>query len=539
MCMRTSIVTIIIATMVRDVLCVQTPLIVAVGGDAQSGVYSTDGKVWSAADSAAIDVTACCGTRSVSFSPLLGRFVAAVDNNPSNGLAYTDDGKTWIGLGNSTFSTGYNVIRVEQLGLFVAVGALSGTGYVATSADGISSYSATSTSPTTFVVISFNGIRFFASDDISGIYATSSASSFTFTLVASVYKCRTMCWFNTTHGFCSSDSGSGAYTQDGGTTWNQVLVSVGTTSVGGTCFIDGNDAYVSGANGITKSSDFFASWSSLFSIATNGVNALLHSQSLNLYLFGGESTLQLLQYSTGNISGPWQASNGSAPTLWIISMAEATNVIQSDTTISGSTTLTSGLLQIQGNFIVNDTTTVLSSSQVRVSGVTSILRNTFIFNDGASFQTGQLSLNSAASLQLILSASSAQVLNTTGSVTVVVFSYTSTPSGTFGSVNASWPIITGRATTTTTTTCSLTSTPQYGSSTMTVTVSLSQSCQQGTTSPGGGGLSAGAIAGIVVGAVCGGVLIALLVVLVYRHALKKREERFHTEILQRETGHAL
>jgi hypothetical protein len=64
----------------------------------------------------------CCGSLSVAYSVLSGRFVA-VSSNANNTLAYSDDGKNWVGLGKSVFSgAGLYVLRVDELGLFVASG---------------------------------------------------------------------------------------------------------------------------------------------------------------------------------------------------------------------------------------------------------------------------------------------------------------------------------------------------------------------------------------------------------------------------------
>jgi hypothetical protein len=88
--------------------------VVAVGGDKPAAGYTSTGTGWSnAANSSALDSTVCCGGKAVAYSVLHGRFVAVSDNGV-NTIAYSDDGRTWVGLGTSVFG-GFQAAQLREL----------------------------------------------------------------------------------------------------------------------------------------------------------------------------------------------------------------------------------------------------------------------------------------------------------------------------------------------------------------------------------------------------------------------------------------
>ncbi len=124
---------------------------------------------------------------------------------------------------------------------------------------------------------------------------------------------------------------------------------------------------------------------------------------------------------------------------------------------------------------------------------------------GAVFSSDKLILGPGASMVVIVPFFPAPEASTT----IVVASYNSSLTGVLSTVTAS-------AASGVPPSCgSVTATPNYGSSSLSVTVATS-SC---------GALSTGALVGIIVGAVVGGVLIAVAIVVLVRFMEKRHEEQ--------------
>lgn len=507
------------------------PLVVAVGGTASAGALSSNGKAWSnAANSSAIDGVGCCGSNSVAYSAVLGRFVAVADNG-INSLAYSDDGNVWIGLGVGVFSTkGWFVIRVEELGIFVAVGQSGSAGLVASSADG-KNFSVISSTPVAMVVISYFGGRFIASDDGSGIYYSVLGSPTGWTNSGYGSGLRSVCWINASHVFGSCSSGVGAFSTNGGLTWLAIPLAVGSGVQVGACIFDGAVAYVGGQPSprqMVQSSNFFGSWQAGSNVFfTSGPNSFLFAKSLGLYLTGGEQTTPHIRWAT-NMSGPWTDMSGNAIAGWVYALTEASNSVASSVTIVAPTTVDAAL-SVSGDITVNSTFIMGNQSQVVVSG-NAVINSEIVFVQGALLNVSTLVLSSGSLLQLVLVGNASSIL-ATSSILVTVATFAFPARGAFGTVATRAAGVSASC---------LVSQPDYGSSTLTVTVSLSQSCS-GVSNAGStatSSLSGGAIAGIAVGSIVAGVCIAVVIVLVIKYLRARSDAKGRADIAAKHRSQA-
>jgi hypothetical protein len=194
----------------------QLPLVVA-GGFAPGAVLSSDGTTWAVAPGgAAIAGGPCCGVQGLSYSPTLGRFVAASESS-SSALTYSDDGREWVNA-TSSLAQARAVVRIDALSLFLAAGNnVALVNFFVQSADG-RVFSNMYVAPTSVAVIAYNAGRFFFTDDNSAIFHCDGFPSVVtqWILSTSPGGLRRFCFINSTHMFGSGSTGLSLASVDGG-----------------------------------------------------------------------------------------------------------------------------------------------------------------------------------------------------------------------------------------------------------------------------------------------------------------------------------
>ncbi len=187
----------------------------------------------------------------------------------------------------------------------------------------------------------------------------------------------------------------------------------------------------------------------------------------------------------------------------------------------GSSEIIYGNVVLESSITFSGNLTVFGSVQISSASLSATailtvfgsvnLTGQLTLTSGAVLSTDRLNLEPGASLVVVVPFFPAPLTTTT----VVVASYTTSATGSLTSVTAV-------SSSESSPSCgTVTSTPNYGTSSLSVTVA---------TSACGGGLSTGALVGIIVGAVIGGLLIGLGVVLLIRFLGKRQENKMRMRL---------